>query len=201
MGGEHVWGLQQGRDSGLRLGERSADTGCQCLPLSLCLTHPHELPSHIPFMLPPASLKLQALPPFPGSCCPCLALAYTENHSFTSMSVAHPHRCPGTHAAQHTHTHLLHRHSSCTLTHTQRPCRYAPVHTCTPTHASRELLIHVPTAQPLPSFSGQGHPWMPTPFMTPATSAPASCSHIWNARRHTHTLTGGVELPSHAHLP
>lgn len=79
--GERIWGLQQGRDSGLRLGEPTrladwiesifADTGCQCLSPSLCLSHTPPFTNsltHPSFMLP-ASPVAQALPLFPGSCC------------------------------------------------------------------------------------------------------------------------------------
>lgn len=134
--------------------------------------------------------------------------SYTENHSFTLTSVAHPHCCPQhtraynthPHTCTHTHIHLLHgdivpAHS---LTHTQRPCRHTHVHSCTPTHASRELLIHVPTAQPLLSCPGQGHPLDTDPSCDPSYISPGFLSHVcMNARRHTHTLTWrrGAALP------
>ena len=189
-----VWGSRSSRTLGASVSR------CLCVshtpPFTNSLTHPS-------FMLP-SSFSLGPGPPSFSwfLLLPCLALALTLRitHSLSRAWLTLT-AAPGTHVrATHTHTHTptAWGHSSCTLTHTQRPCRYAPVHTCTPTHASRELLIHVPTAQPLPSFSGQGHPLDADPFHDPSYLSPCFLSHICvNARRHTHTLTWrrGTALP------
>ena len=205
-GGERVWGLQQGRDSGLRLGEPTrpadwierifTDTGCQCLPLSLSLTHTpfHELPYtslfHAPLQLlprPRPSLRFLVLAaPLHGSS------SYTENHPFTLRSLAHPHCCPRHTRACNTHTHTptAWGHSSCTLSHSHSaslsPRSRAHLHTHTRIQRATHPRAHSPALTQLPRT---GSPPGCQPILWPQLPQPLpALSHICvNARRHTHS--------------
>lgn len=157
-------GLQQGRGSGLPLGELArlagwietifVYTGCQCL-LCLCVSHTHPLsqtPSHIPLSCCPSGFsRFPALPPSPGAGCSLARLWLTLRITHSFKCTAHPHCCPA-----HTHTHPYCSGTvSCTLTHSVSLSLHSCAHLHT--HTPRHLLISVPTSQLLLSCRGQGH--------------------------------------------